>query len=173
MTKHEIGILASKLMGMYAWVGALGYFGAFSSFFVTGFNTPQSNTVFVSLLGPALLLAVAGALLFFGSKRVGRLLVSPDASHPSAFTRTAFDVQVVAFSIVGLTLVVFALPTAANYLTGALLSSPFYPAGTPVKVRLSSELPQIVSVVVQLGIGFALFLHPQRLVAWSSRKVTR
>ena len=167
MTKYEIGSLSSKLAGIYAWFQSLTLFGIFSASYLNA----QGGPLAISLILPGILFALVGAALFIGSARVSRLLLpSPDNEAVASIDVTASDAQIVAFSVVGLALFLFGLPQASHYLTGVLLSSPFYPEGTPVKVRLLQELPGIVSVVVRLILGFALFVRPQPVAAWWTRK---
>jgi len=168
MTKHDIASLASKIVGIYAWLQSLFYFGMFSAIF---FPPGMTGRFWINFLVPAALFALAGAYLFFRSDRVARMMFPVPAGETIGPVEARLaDVQIIAFSIVGLALFVSTVGPGAQYLMSILLSSPFTEGGRPLKDFLLPQWPQIVSILVRLILGFALFIRPQVVAAWWSRK---
>ncbi len=177
MTKKEIVSLSLKLAGIYCLIMAIAYLNftvmaVVSSLRGQGFwDMLISITPFVLLLlsiTPFVLLLLFGVYLIFSSKLPSKMASSMiEEEKTTCFTFQ--DIQVLAFSIIGVWLLSSAIPT-------------FIQAIVRITVLHSSSqrsvyvyiIPQIVAPVLKLALGIYLFSGSRGLAKlWQKFQSTR
>jgi len=159
MTKKEIVSLSFKLAGIYCLIMSISYlsfaFMSARSALRQGFwDMLTSITPFVSLLlsfTPVVLLLLFGAYLIFSSKLPSKMASSMIEEEK----RTSFtfqDIQVLAFSIIGVWLLSSAIPNFIQAIAQIIVMYPSSKRSVPVYF-----ISQIVAAVLKLALGIYLF----------------
>ncbi|MBA7664853.1 hypothetical protein ES703_72917 [subsurface metagenome] len=179
MTKKEIVSLSLKLAGIYCLIMSLSYL-SFAIMSVVSFLRGQgfwdmltSITPFVLLLlsfTPVVLLLLFGVYLIFSSKLPSKMASSMIEGEEEQTTSFTFqDIQVLAFSIIGVWLLASAIPTFIQAIVRitALYSS----SQQSIPVYFTS---QIVAAVLKLALGIYLFSGSKGLAKlWQKLQSTR
>ncbi len=112
MTKKEIAILSFKVLSIYSAIQGLTVLP--NVLFSISKNTLNDSTYVLFKAAPPLLLIICGALLWYGAPLLASSIFRATVSEngPGASLQ---DIQVVAFSVVGLVLLSYALPDLVNY----------------------------------------------------------
>jgi hypothetical protein len=162
MTKKEIVSLSLKLAGIYCLIMAISYLSfaimsAHSALRQGFWDMLISITPFVSLLlsfTPVVLLLLFGAYLIFSSKLPSKIASSMiEEEKTTSFTFQ--DIQVLAFSIIGVWLLSSAIPAFIRPIVQIILYST---SQRSVSVfRDSYMISQIVAAVLKLALGIYLF----------------
>lgn len=121
MTKHQIASLSLKLLGIYSIIEAIPLLKELSQVFAWrgsklemegGF--PNSDILLLGImLSVGLLLVIGLCLIIFSKALASKMVTSQELEDPTA-ELTAKDIQSIAFSVVGLVLIVFAVPHLVN-----------------------------------------------------------
>lgn len=113
MTKHEIASLASKLLGIFAVIQSFRYFQTFGlQLSLSNPNSTDSESLFIygfTLLA-FIITMVIGLLLFFYSKRAATMFIGNENVSAASEPVTTYNIQAIAFSVVGVILITTALP---------------------------------------------------------------
>jgi len=159
MTKKEIVSLSLKLAGIYCLIMSISYSGfaimSARSALKQGFwEMLTSITPFVSLLlsfTPVVLLLLFGVYLIFSSKLPSKMAASIIQEEKTT-SFTFQDIQVLAFSIIGVWLLSSAIP---NFIQAIVQTTIMYSRSRQsVSVYFMS---QIVAAVLKLALGIYLF----------------
>ena len=117
MTKHQIAALASKLLGLYFAVHSIVYLSALGSqLSLTSAAGANFNRLFfycVTIASFALTLG-AGLFLFFRAETMAAVLVGPETESEEKPAVRSQNIQVIAFSTVGLVLSLQSVPHLIN-----------------------------------------------------------
>lgn len=163
MSKREITSLGIRLIGIYSLMQHLP--GILHLFAMTSLWTSNETYSWVSAMEP--IGSVAIYILFFGlcflmilkPGALAGLLCHDDVTIVSTESFSLYDIQRLAFSIIGLLLIVKALPQAASLLVHyQFMKTQFQDMSNP------SIMPNLASWAAQLMIGLFLFFRPQSLV---------
>ena len=163
MSRREVTSLGIRLIGLYSLMQYLP--GILHLFAMSSLWTSNETYSWVSVIEP--IGSVVVYVLFFGLCFVmifkpgvlAALLCRDDVTIVSGETYSLYDIQRLAFSIIGLLLIVKALPQAASLLVQyQFLKAQFQDMTNP------SIILNLVSWVTQLLIGLFLFFRPQSLV---------
>ncbi len=151
MTKKEIVSLSLKLAGIYCLIMAISHFGhAIPSIVILGRRGFWSMLLLLSLT-PFVLLLLFGVYLIFSSKLPSKMASSMiEEEKTTSFTFQ--DIQVLAFSIIGVWLLSSAIP---NFIQAIVQTTILYSSSRQsVSVYFMS---QIVAAVLKLALGIYLF----------------
>lgn len=181
MTKKEIVSLSLKLAGIYCLIMAIAYLNftvmaVVSSLRGQGFwDMLISITPFVLLLlsfTPFVLLLLFAAYLMFSSKLPSRIASSMiEEEKTTSFTFQ--DIQVLAFSIIGVWLLSSAIPTLIQVIVRIILLHSTSQRSFSV-FRDSYIISQIVAAVLKLALGIYLFSGSKGLAKlWQKFQSTR
>ncbi|MHC4190076.1 MAG: hypothetical protein ACYTBX_19150 [Planctomycetota bacterium] len=172
MTKREIVSLSLKLAGIYCLIVSISHLGyaimsVVSSLRRQGFwSMLISITPFVLLLlsfTPFILLLLFGIYLIFSNKLPSKM-ASSMIQEEKATCFTFQDIQVLAFSIIGVWLISSAIPNFIKPIVQIALQS-----APPVYI-----ISQIVAAVLKLALGIYLFSGGKGLVKlWQKSHSTR
>ena len=125
MTKHEIASLASKLLGIYFAVHSLIYLSAMATqlSLVRGSDVGFSYTFLYSITSICFVVSLGVAyLLFFRSEKAATIFVGADGLRGTTNPIRGQEIQVVAFSAIGLFMTMEALPQFLNHLMNVVFS---------------------------------------------------
>ena len=164
MTKKEIVSLSLKLAGLYCLIMAISRLGYPIPYVVSllrrqGFwSMLISITPFVSLLlllTPFVLLLLFGVYLIFSSKLPSKMASSmiPEEKTTSF---TFQDIQVLAFSIIGVWLLSSEIPTLIRLIIQIKLMLPTFQQSVSV-FQNSIYISQIIAAVLKIALGIYLF----------------
>lgn len=173
MKKTDLTSIALKMMGIYVLCQSLSLFQVAVMYFRFPSNFTEQHKITLTHAAafglPFLLTLIFGVvLIIFGSRIATRLFKRESETISTRFT--AIEIQQVAFSAVGLLVLVNALPSLM-----ATLSSYFVFKGgstTLASPMLRDFWPEYVGLATRLVLGFWLFFGGKTLVLWL-HKVTR
>ena len=180
MTKKEIVSLSLKLAGIYCLIMAIAYLNftvmAVVSSLRQGFwDMLISITPFVLLLlsiTPFVLLLLFGAYLIFSSKLPSKM-ASSMIEEETTTSFTFQDIQVLAFSIIGVWLLSNAIPTFIQVIVRITVLHSTSQQSFSV-FRNSYIISQIVAAVLKLALGIYLFSGSKGLAKlWQKFQCTR
>ncbi len=181
MTKKEIVSLSLKLAGIYCLIMSISYLSFALMTIVPALRRQGfwdmliSITPFVSLLlsiTPSLLLLLFGAYLMFSSKLPSRM-ASSIIQEEKATSFTFQDIQVLAFSIIGVWLLASAIPAFFRPVIQIIVQRSA--SQRPVSVFQNGYfISQIVAAVLKLALGIYLFSGSKGLAKlWQKFQSTR
>jgi len=148
MTKKEIVSLSLKLAGIYCLIMSISYL-SFAIMNVVSAWMKGSLYMLISII-PSVLLLLFGAYLIFSSKLPSKMASSMiEEEKTTSFTFQ--DIQVLAFSIIGVWLLSSAIP---NFIQAIVRIIMYSTSQRSVSVYL---IPQIVAAVLKLALGIYLF----------------
>jgi hypothetical protein len=153
LDRTSLGIIISRVLGIYVVVTAVQYFPMMSSLFLG----PEYNRGLFSIVVVAgfFLHLALGYVLLVHAPRVAAFLVSETSVDPEASDRLDADtIASTAFIIIGVTLLLRGLPTFAEQLTLRL---------SGVKGGIASDA-LLVGLAVQALIGIYLILDRKGLI---------
>ena len=168
MTSRDVGVLSCKILSIYVIVivlsqlnGLLMHYSSLLAVIRSSSDSPTEMNIAWFLGSAAGMLILSGfcAFLWLGAGYLARRMV-PDSEEKALGTAlSARDFQVIAFSVVGLLLVVKALPDAAST-AWRYAQLPDSPGGW-----LRAELPMhLIRLGLQFVIGLGLFFGARGLV---------
>ncbi len=171
MTKKEIISLSLKLAGIYCLIMAISHFCyAIPSLVILGRRGFWSMLLLLSLT-PFVLLLLFGAYLIFSSKLPSKM-ASSMIQEEKTTCFTFQDIQVLAFSIIGVWLISCAIPYFI-YATVRIVEHSTSQQSVPV-FRDSNIISQIVTAVLKLALGIYLFSGSKGLAKlWQKLQSTR
>ena len=166
MTKKEIVSLSLKLAGIYCLIMSISYL-SFAIMNVVSAWMKGSLYMLISII-PSVLLLLFGAYLIFSSKLPSKMASSMiEEEKTTSFTFQ--DIQVLAFSIIGVWLLSIAIPTFIQ----AILQITVLYSGSQRSVPVYS-ISQIVASVLKLALGIYLFSGSKGLAKlWQKFQSTR
>lgn len=154
ITRGDIAVLAVRLLGIYLIIGALPALG----YLIESFFTPMrlGTQVQFYLMYVAILFAV-GSFMVIKATLIGRWLLPKETMnpHPPVGAGTLGELQAVAFSVVGVALVVFASPDLAQIVAE-------YASG-------NKRVDRLIKPGIEFIAGLLLFFRGKRLARyWQS-----
>jgi len=166
MTKKEIVSLSLKLVGIYCLILSISYFGFAIMSAVSSWR--QGFLYMLISITPSVLLLLFGAYLIFSNK-LPSIMASSMIQEEKTTSFTFQDIQVLAFSIIGVWLLSIAIPTFIQAIlqitvlySGSQRSFPVY------------FISQIVASVLKLALGIYLFSGSKGLAKlWQKLQSTR
>ncbi|MDQ2731666.1 MAG: hypothetical protein M3Y56_08410 [Armatimonadota bacterium] len=167
MTKQEVVALVCKLMGIYTFILGLQSLPVlFLPMWVSLTNGPGvmnmlPRPLYLLNVIPVGIYFVAAILLWKGAGRLSGHIVTCDGT-PLGPIRVSRDIQAVAFTFLGLNLIVFSMPQAVEILEHIFmegrLSASLHPAFQ------ASIAPEVTQIVIQLALGLWLLFGASGLV---------
>ena len=166
MTKKEIVSLSLKLAGIYCLILSISYFGFAIMSAVSSWR--QGFLYMLISITPSVLLLLFGAYLIFSNK-LPSIMASSMTQEEKTTSFTFQDIQVLAFSIIGVWLLSIAIPTFIQ----AILQITVLYSGSQRSVPVYS-ISQIVASVLKLALGIYLFSGSKGLAKlWQKFQSTR
>lgn len=176
MTKREVASLAFTIAGIYALVQAIPLIGQLVSWFqmlATAMEKSDSakfgewGLITIAIILPFAGLVFVGYLFIARSRKFAlrmfpRGLFPEEGAAPGAGA-SATDLQVVAFSVVGILVVAIALP---HLLNGAAYLAYAYVRAEPAKQIPWTSWAYFVAGLLQLGLGVGLFFGGRGLASY-------
>jgi hypothetical protein len=167
MSRQQIGAFASRVLGVLAFIWALGNFQISSLALATLLWQPAGvNGHFIWYAAAPLLTFMVfigcGVLLLLGADRVGAYLAGQGYSAKTATDVTVEHIQAAGFAIVGLLVLALAIPSLIQDLLAIILRN-------SAPVSMSRTMAQLVTACLQFLIGLVIFLGAGGLAAcWRS-----
>ncbi len=164
MTKSQLASVALKIIGIYSILQAIPILGAI----VQSFAFPHGeefNRVFL-ILGTSvpfvLLIGIGFVLIVFSAKLVDKVLFPQETVIEASTSTYPQEIQAVAFSVIGLLMVVLAIPKFVQ------IGTNIYALQAAGDERTASELLKTnwsftIGAAVQFVIGFFVFIGAQLL----------
>jgi hypothetical protein len=162
MTRHEMASLAFKLMGIYALIQAINHCSSFSWLFLT---PPKLLWIFpVVLLLTALPILFLSLLAYYLIRHSLLLTVRmfPGWKEDTIAINATYDIGALAVAIVGLLLIMNAIPSLISSL--AILFYVFFEYQAPFKEISFSTIPNMIGDLVKLLLGLFLILRSQGVI---------
>ncbi len=158
-TKRDIGVILFRVLSIYSFLKAT---ESLSDKFIYFFN-PQNYTfmIFIQIIGPAVLLLVWGVIIWYLSPTIASLL-SKASDEDKEFGFSLNDVHDMAFSAIGLFILVNTIPDTVNGIG-------FY-YGLISQTRLDRHLAYVSgvaylgSLVIKLVLGIWLLIGSHGIV---------
>ncbi len=168
MTKKEIVSLSLKLAGIYCLIMSIPHVGIV----IGAVSTWRLGFLFMLIsITPVVLLLLFGAYLIFSSKLASKM-ASSMIQEEKTTSFTFQDIQVLAFSIIGVWLISSAIPYFI-YAIVRIVEHSTSQQSVPV-FRDSNIISQIVTAVLKLALGIYLFSGSKRLAKlWQKVQSTR
>ncbi len=162
MTKHEVAVLACKILGIYFVVGGLSGLGyavtELVRHFSRGTEGSMSNLWLATLVGSTLMV-VFGILLWVLVDRIAARVVSGAEAPTEVSKISGADIQAIAFSVVGMLVLARFFPQLAQLIVYLSILDRY--DHTPVDAMTKGR---IGGLIVQLAIGLWLLLGSRGLV---------
>jgi len=166
MTKKEIVSLSLKLAGIYCLILSISYLSFAIMSAVSAWR--QGFLYMLISIIPSVLLLLFGAYLIFSNK-LPSIMASSMIQEEKKTSFTFQDIQVLAFSIIGVWLISSAIPTFIQ----AILQITVLYSGSQQSVPVYS-ISQIVASVLKLALGIYLFSGSKGLAKlWQKFQSTR
>ena len=172
MTKKEIVSLSLKLAGIYCLIMAISHFGyAIPSVVILGRRGFWSMLLLLSLT-PFVLLLLFGVYLIFSSKLPSKM-ASSMIQEEKTTCFTFQDIQVLAFSIIGVWLLSSAIPNFIRNIVEIMVMHLTSQQSVPV-FRDKYFISRIVAAVLKSALGIYLFSGSKGLAKlWQKLQSTR
>jgi hypothetical protein len=154
VTKQEVASLACKILGLYGIINGLagGIFDEIS-IIQLGSNRTLQRIEVLTFLAPFLV----GIVLWCFSETIANKMVFSSEKINKNNSLTAMEIQVIAFSILGLFFIGNALPKTVSTVYILFAIEGF-------RIDAPSYTQQLIEVGLQLVIGLGLLLGTQRLI---------
>ena len=166
MTKSDIFSLALKILGIYAIIVAISTLRFSLSMIFAYVTNPQYSPSLVSIIAgsllPLLLLLILSYYLIKRSDKLGKTIFPNSQSEKVLVSLSSVEIQAIAFSIIGVLVIVWALPKLFEIVTQ--LSYSKIHQGDVFSVRMGQKLIEYsVDVVIRLALGIYLFIGSKGL----------
>jgi len=113
MNKRETAILSFKVLSFYAFIEAIGKFSDSVYFILNGIRDKSFVANFLFTLVPPILLILCGILLWFIAPSLATKIFKPSFQEDKT-EMSLVDIPIIAFSVVGISLLASALPPLAS-----------------------------------------------------------
>ncbi len=167
MDRKQIAILGCKFLGLYAFIQSIPLMGGIFQVIAFAKDDPALTIgLFIASCVPTIMMAGFGIFLFFYSETFALKMLSNDQINGDFKNPSSKDIQTIAFSIVGLIMVVLAIPKIGQI---ALNAYSLKSAGDQRNVQqlLSQNWAFTLQTALQFIIGFFLFIGSELLSsAW-------
>jgi hypothetical protein len=165
MTKREIAILAFKILSIYAFIQAIDQ-SSYVLYCITSQDQfdPAAKVELIWISVPPMLLALCGTILWFTAPFLATSVFKTTGSE-YASTASLADIQMVAFSVVGLFILATGFPELVNVLTVNLTAS-WIEGGWRAKIH------NIVVLVLKIALGLWLLLGSDGIVSFIRKRRT-
>jgi hypothetical protein len=156
LSKHEIAILACKILGVYMIIQGI---NVLANVVTATFIMPDqsASTMLVNVIFPFIFLIIFGIILWFLSGKLSAFMVKGEAHSKEDSDIKANDLQRVAFSFLGLLFMGTSLPKLISGLMNFIAMKEMI----DTTMRL---LPGLLGNIAQLIIGLGIFFGSQGLV---------
>ena len=166
MTKQDVFSLALKILGIYTIIVAISALRFSLSMIFSYITNPQYFPSLVSIvvgsLLPLLLLLILSYYLIKRSDKLSKTIFPNSQSEKVILTLSSVEIQSIAFSIIGVLVIVWALPKLFEIVTQ--LSYSKIHRGDVFSVRMGQKLIEYsVDVVIRLALGIYLFIGSKGL----------
>ncbi|MEN6521308.1 MAG: hypothetical protein ABFD46_09190 [Armatimonadota bacterium] len=177
MKKREVAAIVFAALGLYLIVlgiltipGLLTYILMTRSISIS--EPPVSNSLIIALFSIALAMEVGfGLLLIAKAGKIGNAMFGEDTAWPSA---NAESLMAAGFLLAGLVFLAIAIPGLVAMIIH--IAFPMRYAGEPGSIFRSVTLSgtgNIISTAIQLILGLALILYPNRLASYLDTRLKR
>ena len=160
MTRKDISILSFKVLGVYAFINAIDKLTDVSYYIFQNKNmhdrTATTALNFLIISGPILLLTFCGLLLWYTAPLLANSIFKSIAPEKKTDASLA-NIQTIAFSIIGLSILATGLPDLVNVILVILTS-------TSIEGGRSSMIHIIIVLLLKLFLGLWLFFGSRRIV---------
>jgi len=173
MTKREFASLVLKLLGVYAIIEALPLI-QYVSMFLGMLGRPNGEWPvgawpWMATTTPFLLVGGVGVILIARSDSLAGWLVTDDSKMDMRSGLSAQDVQAIAFSVVGVLVLLQAVPRLIHVIAA------FSQIASDEKMKsslLRSACVSLATLLIQVGLGVALFFGSRGLAnIWTRLRV--
>jgi uncharacterized membrane protein len=182
MSSHQIASLSLKLIGIFSIIQSIPILKSLSEVFAfrnskifmqQGNDYLEVNYLFIGIITSFSLLLLLGIGLIIFSRGLSKKMVTDDVIKDSSSELSAKNIQSIAFSVVGLVMIVIAIPKLVQL--GANLQALKSAGVNSTKETISiGTLVYSISIGVQFIIGILLFVGAKGLSGiWHSLQKMR
>jgi len=169
MTKHDIAILACKILGLYTMVEALLSLSITSTSVMGFFSDPHQSPYIAGYIGSLVLHLVFGVLIWiyadFLAGRITAVMQIPETTHQAIGIG---DAQKLAISLLGLFVLTHAIPKLTESLTQIFFEA-LGLTGLVNPLRTHEKWVPVVANSVECAVGLWLLTKAEGLVVWLRR----
>jgi len=157
MNRTEVTILSFKVLSVYAFIRAIDN-SSYILYYIVSKDQfdPASKLKLLSISAPVLLLALCGGILWYTASLLATSIFRSTASADESSASLA-DVQIVAFSVVGLFVLATAFPDLVNVLA-VILTASWIEGGARAMIH------NVVVLVLKVALGLWLLLGSHGIV---------
>ena len=162
MDKIVVASLASKFLGIYALIQSIPLFGNISQLIAFAGDDPSLTlSLILATIIPALLMVMLGIVLIIFSNIIAKRMLPDEPEHTKGSLSTK-DIQSVAFSIIGLLMIVLAFPKIIQIIVNV---HALKTAGDERRITelMSSTWAFATATGIQFIIGILLFIGSEIL----------
>ncbi|MCC7204591.1 MAG: hypothetical protein IT441_05895 [Phycisphaeraceae bacterium] len=169
MNKRDIAFLACRLLALYTWIHVVfrvdylagGVFGLFETKEVS-LSLTLRILYFLSASLPLILFAALGALLWFRAARLADRMVRGTDSEATPLPADRHTVQAIAFSAIGLFVLLQVIPTFATQMMTAAVAQDL--SRTRYELLDWRWKTAVAATLVQIALGLWLLLGARGIV---------
>lgn len=157
MTKNEIAILSFKVLSLYAIIQTIDklYYFLYYFLYESQLDNAYKHNLLLSSV-PSLLMASCAIMLWFGAPFLAKSIFNKISSEAES-QATLVDMQMIAFSVVGLFILATSLPDLVEIVAVILTAS-------SIQGGAGSLVHNIVTLILKAVLGFWLLLGSQGIV---------
>jgi len=162
MTPIQIASLALKLLGVYAIIQSLPILGAFPGMFAFDDDNVNKLYMFLGSILPCILLFGVGSLLILSSNKLAKKMMGTNDLNTSTSQLSGRNVQTIAFSVLGVALIAWAIPELSKIFANIQLLKN---AGDefPTKGMDIGNKVYAIGLSIQFVVGLVLFFGAKGL----------
>ncbi len=165
MTKREIAILSFKILSVYAFIQAIDKCSYVLYYIISQDQfDPAAKVGLISISVPPMLSALCGTILWFTAPLLATSVFKATGSEYTS-TASLADIQIVAFSVVGLFILATGFPDLVNVLTVNLTAS-------WIEGGWRATIHNIVVLVLKIALGLWLLLGSDGIVSFIRKRRT-
>ena len=169
MTKHQIGALASRLLGLYFIIHSAGYLSAMGTQLSlrSAANVVHDELLFITITLACFAFTLgAGIYLFLRAERITDVIVKSDEPDEHVASVRSRNIGIIAFSTVGILVTVQTVP----HVLGLILNYWFSREGWSYRNTTSAvTYIDFVTSLLQLGIGLWLLFGSSAIARFVNR----
>ncbi len=177
MNKRDVAYVAVKIFGLYCLLQAIYKFSVGLAA-VLARPSYRTNLMVADALGglassliPAVVLFALALFLIVRADWIAEMLIPPSYPERVGATLTAFDLKAIAFSVVGLVVLVWAAPELVTLIMFEIrklqMPMPSKFSGDSTDALRIFSLSTLASTLTKVVLGLVLFLYGERLARFA------
>lgn len=165
MTTRDIAKLSCKILAIYTVVNAIkvfGYIAFSSSSFLQQLNIGTKILLIITSFMPFVLLSVLGIILWLYADQFAKHIVSDKDLPVEELKPNSENIQVIAFTVVGIFVLADAIPRLTEVFSSIILLHSLQEQH--IRTIHADTIARAIGLIIQFIIGFWLFLGSHGIV---------